>query len=163
MRQEFDLAIPELNRALQLNPNSVTDLFLAAWGKSLCGLTHEAKQHAELGLRLSPKDFDLWLGVAYLALAQASFAEENFEEAKKWGRLSIQMHARAPIRRSLMIACCAFSGDLEEAKQHATTLDSFAPNFIDNLLDGTVAFYKQPQHNELLVKGLRDAGIEENR
>ena len=106
-QREFDLAIPDFERSLSLNPNASLHLFFAAWGESLAGLTELAKEHAELGIRLSPREMDLWMGVAYLALCQASFAEENFVDAIKWGRLSIQMHAKAPIRRTLMVACCA--------------------------------------------------------
>ena len=35
------------------------NLVVMAWGESLAGLTKEAREHAELGLRLSPRDLDL--------------------------------------------------------------------------------------------------------
>ncbi|MEJ2177906.1 MAG: adenylate/guanylate cyclase domain-containing protein [Gammaproteobacteria bacterium] len=162
-KHEFDLAVNEYNLALELNPNSVTSLFSAAWGKSLCGLTAEAKGHATQGLRLSPRDFSIWLGVAYLALAQASFAEAQFDEAKKWAQLSIQMHASAPIRRALMIACSAFTGELENAAEHAKQLDLFAPKFLGSLLNGNVALYRDTPTNEKLVEGLYLAGAKGSR
>ena len=74
-RHEFDLAMAGFSLALSLNPNAVINLFFAAWGESLAGHTAMAKEHAKLGLRLSPREMDIWLGVAYLALMQASFAE----------------------------------------------------------------------------------------
>ena len=161
-RHEFDLAMADFERALSLNPNSVMNLFVAAWGESLTGHTALAKVHAELGLRLSPREMDFWLGVAYLALTQASFAEEDFEEAMKWGRLSIQMHSKAPIRRSLMVACCAYTGDLEEAVYHAKEIQTFAPDFISSVLRGELELYKMADHNNLLVEGLRKAGLSES-
>ncbi len=158
-RHEFDDAIADYRRALSLNPNSAMSLFLAAWGESLVGRVDEAREHVELGLRLSPREHDIWLGVAYLALTQASFTEHKFDEAREWGRLAIQMHSTAPIRRALVIASCAYLGDHEEAQKHVQRLNEFAPDFLPNLLNGNLEFFKAPEHNELLLQGLREAGF----
>jgi TolB-like protein len=161
LRREYDLAVADFSRAVSINPNAATTLFFAAWGESLAGLTALAREHAELGLRLSPREMDLWLAAAYLALTQASFAEEDFAEAMRWGHLSIQLHSKAPIRRALMVACCAYTGDFEQAALHADELKSFAPDFIPTLLRGDMLLYKMPEHNKLLVDGLRKAGLKE--
>jgi len=160
-QREFDLAIPDFERSLSLNPNASIHLFFAAWGESLAGLTKLAKEHAELGIRLSPREMDLWMGVAYLALCQASFAEENYADAMKWGRLSIQMHAKAPIRRALMVACCAHMGNMEEAAHHADELSVFSPDFIPTILRGELLLYRNSEHNKLLLEGLRKSGLHE--
>ena len=160
-QREFDLAIPDFERSLSLNPNASIHLFFAAWGESLAGLTKLAKEHAELGIRLSPREMDLWMGVAYLALCQASFAEENYADAMKWGRLSIQMHAKAPIRRTLMVACCAHMGNMEEAVHHADELSVFSPDFIPTILRGELLLYRNSEHNKLLLDGLRNSGLHE--
>jgi tetratricopeptide (TPR) repeat protein len=158
-RREFDQAIADFTRALSLNPNAVLNLFFAAWGESLAGLTAMAREHAELALRLSPRDLDIWLGMAYLALTQSSFAEADFEEAMKWGHLSIQLHSKAPIRRALMVASCAYTGDFEQAARHAEELKIYSPDFISTILHGDLSLYKMPEHNKLLVDGLRKAGF----
>jgi TolB-like protein/class 3 adenylate cyclase len=151
----FDEAVADYHRALDLNSNLATILSMAAWGESLAGLTKEATEHAELALRLSPKDLDMWLGESYLALLQAKFAEQDFDTAEKWGRLAVQMHTTAPIRRSLMIAICTYKGDLQGATTHAEALDSFAPAFVPAVLRGEIRLYKNAEHNELLAEGLR--------
>jgi adenylate cyclase len=161
MSQNFDLALTDFSRALDLNPNAAINLFLAAMCESLAGETSQAKEHAFLGLHLSPKERDIWLGVAYLALTQASFAEEDFEEAIKWGRLSIQMHSKAPMRRVLMVACCAYKGDFEQAAVHVAALEEFSPTYISSILRGDLLIYKTPGHNNLLLEGLRKAGMNE--
>jgi hypothetical protein len=130
-----------------------------AWCESLSGFTGEAREHAALGLRLSPRDNAIWLGTAYLALAQASFADGDFEKTRDWGKLAIQMHPKAPIRRALMIACCGNAGDLEEAGRHAAELKAFAPDFLRTIYQGEMTLYKMPEHNALLVDGLRKAGL----
>ena len=89
------------------------------------------------------------------------FMEENFADAIKWGRLSIQMHAKAPIRRALMVACCAYTGNLEEAANHADELKIFSPDFIPTILRGDLLLYRDSAHNNLLIEGLRKAGLHE--
>jgi TolB-like protein len=159
-RRDHDAAIAEYRRALDLNPNFAMNLFTMAWGESVAGLTSEAKEHAHRGLRLSPRDTDQWLGEAYLALTQATFAEGDFEETLKWGRLAIQMGSKAPIRRAMMIASYGHLGNLEPAGQHAKALKEFAPDFIPALLTGEMEAYKMPEHNALLLEGLRKAGFQ---
>jgi len=161
-RREFDQAIADFTRALSLNPNAVLNLFFAAWGESLAGLTAMAREHAELALRLSPRDLDIWLGMAYLALTQSSFAEADFKGAMKWGQLSIQLHSKAPIRRALMVASCAYTGDFEQALRHAEELKVFSPDFMPAILRGDMPLYKMPEHNKLLVDGLRKAGFKDS-
>ena len=131
-----------------------------AWCESLTGYTEEAREHAELGLRLSPRDMEFWLSVAYLALAQASFADGDFEKTKEWGILAIQMHPKAPIRRALMIASFGHTGDLEGVARQVEHLKAFAPDFLPSILCGDMTLYKMPEHNALLVDGLRKAGLE---
>ena len=160
-RGDFDAAVADFRRAFALNQNFTWNIFHMAWCESLSGFTEEAKEHVDLGLRLSPRELDLWLGVAYLALMQAHFAECDFEQAKKWGKLAIQMETRAPIRRALMIACCAYAGEFEEATRNAEFLESVAPDFIPSILRGDLTLYKLPEHNALLVDGLRKAGLTE--
>ncbi len=104
---------------------------------------------------------DIGLGVAYLALAEASFADGDFAKTKDWGKLAIQMHPKPPIRHALMIACCGHLGDLEEAARQALDLKVFAPDFIPSILRGNMTLYKMPEQNVLLVDGLRKAGVVE--
>ena len=101
---------------------------------------------------------DIWLGNAYLSLLQASFAEGDFAEAIKWGRLAIQMQSAAPIRRALMVACCAFTDDLKESHIHVRELAEFSPDFIPNVLSGSLLLYKHIEHNALFVEGLKKSG-----
>ena len=160
-RGEHDDALADYRRAFALNPNFAVNIFMMAWCESLTGFTEQAREHAALGLRLSPRDNELWLGVAYLALAQGSFADGDFEKTKAWGRLAIQMHPKAPIRRALMIASHGYLGELEEAARHAADLKVFAPDFLPIVLRGEMTFYKAPEHNALLVDGIRKAELPE--
>nr|WP_255455805.1 adenylate/guanylate cyclase domain-containing protein [Ruegeria sp. PrR005] len=157
-RHDYDAATADFRRAFELNPNFALNLFFMAWHESLVGRTEDAREHALLALRLSPRDADIWVGDAYLALAQASFAEGDFIEARRWGERAIEMTPRAPIRRALMIAAAAHLGLLEQARPHTEALADFAPAFLDSLVSGRLTLYRLPEHNALLVEGLKKSG-----
>lgn len=156
---KVDTALIDFHHALDLNPNHSLSLFYGAWGEAMAGLTTEATAHAKRALRLSPKDLDMWLGVGYLALTQAAFAEGDFEEAKKWGHLAVQMHATAPLRRALLIAACMYTHDLDGVKTHMKSLTAFAPDFVQDVLEERIKLYKIDEHNELVIGGLRASKI----
>ncbi|SDC32890.1 TolB amino-terminal domain-containing protein [Ruegeria marina] len=157
-RNDFDAATADFRRAFDLNPNFALNIFLMAWHESLVGRTEEAREHALLALRLSPRDADIWVGDAYLALSQACFAERDFDAAWRWGERAIEMTPRAPIRRALMIAAAAHLGRPEQARPHAEALAGFAPAFLDSIVSGRLTLYRLREHNALLVDGLKKSG-----
>ncbi len=71
------------------------------------------------------------------------------------------MHGNMPVRQALMIASNAYLGDLESAGRYAESLEASVPGFIDGVLSGEIEICKLPQHNALLVDGLRKAGLPE--
>jgi TolB-like protein/DNA-binding SARP family transcriptional activator len=161
-RGEYDAALSDFRHAYALNPNFAWNLFFLACAEAVTGLTEQAREHAELGLRLSPRDKEFGLGVAHMALFEAGFAEGDFEQAKAWGTRITQMHPRAKFGRALMIACCGHLGDLDEAARHAAELHSFAPDFLPSIFRGELFFYRLPEHTALLLEGLRKAGLRTN-
>ena len=146
-RREYDPAIADHLRALELNPNLALNLFTMAWSEAGAGFATEARKHALMALRLSPRDTDIWLGEAYATLELASFTESEFAEAIKWGRLAIQMHARMPARQAVMVAGYGYLEDLEAAKSHVEALKAFAPDFLRDVLSGKIEMCKLPEHN----------------
>ncbi len=58
-----------------------------------------------------------------------------------------------------MIACCVHNSNLKEAREHVDFLESFAPDFMPSLLRGDITLYSNPNHDALLVEGLRKAGF----
>ena len=148
-------AIEDLRRAVQLNPNYTEGLIYLAWAESLDGMEQEARAHVTDGLRLSPHEDERMLGVAYLALAQASFAQGQTTETRKWARKAIQMMPHAPIRRILMVASSAIAGNMKEAQEHRQLLSQFAPDFMPDLLRGKIRLFKNDEHNAHLQKGLQ--------
>lgn len=150
-------ALDDLRRGVELNPNFTRGLFTLAWAESLLGEAEAARSHVETGLRLSPREDALWLGIAYLALAQASFADGDNGETRRFARVAVQMMPRAPIRRALLISGCTHDGDMCEAREHRRILEDFAPDFLPSLIAGRVTLYGAPEINARLVEGLKAA------
>ena len=157
--REYDLALADYRRALELNPNHALNLFTMAWSEAVAGLQREARTHAERALMLSPRDNDIWLAWAYATLELASFTEGTFAETVKWGRLAIQLHGRMPARQLVMIAAYGHLRDVEAANSHIAVLRSFAADTLASVLAGKYEICKMRKHNSLLLEGLRLAGL----
>jgi tetratricopeptide (TPR) repeat protein len=158
-RRDSDAAYADYKRAFELNPNDAMNLYSMAWEESFMGLSSAAKEHAHLAFRLSPRDTDVWLGEGYLALTQATFAEQSFDQALHWGKLAIQFGPNVPIRRLLMISAEGHLGKMEYARQHFDALSQFAPRFISDVLSGAIEIYQRPEHRNLVVEGLRRTAL----
>ncbi len=87
-----------------------------------------------------------------------SFAARDYAEAVRWVELAIQAEPAVPLRRALMIACCARNGDLVRAARERATLDGFAPDFIPRLLSGDFRVFARRDDMAHLLDSLRLAG-----
>ena len=155
------MALPTCGVPTEVNPNYALALIALAFAEATTGLAQEAEAHAQLALRLSPRDY--WIGTAHLALAMAHFTLRNYDEAVRWCESAIQVTHRAPIRRALMIACSARAGDMARARSEIAVLDSFAPDFIASLFRGQNPVFTRKEDMEHLLDGLRLAGLQGDR
>ena len=153
----FVQADRDFSRAHELNPNDAFVLRFWAWCEASMGKFESAKRHALDAIRLSPKDF--FVGVSYLALAMAAFAERDIEGFEEWAEKALQAQPYAPIRRAMMIAHAAEVGNLEMLETHRTALMSFAPDFIESLFRGENQLFQKPEHMKILLDGLQKAGF----
>ena len=149
--------LADRRKAAELNPNDATAAFFLSWAEAGAGNVPRAKELAAQALRLSPKD--VWTGVAYLALAMAAFLERDLEALRKWAELAVQSQPTAPIRRVLMIAYAAESGDAELLALHRDKLTSMAPDFVSSLFRGDLSPFYDAGHMATLLASLRKAGL----
>jgi adenylate cyclase len=156
VRGEQERGLVDLRRAIEVNPNSSLSLMWLALCEAMGGSAEDARTHANLSLRLNPRDF--WIGVAHLALAMVGFLARDYAEATHWAELSIQSEPSAPFRRTIMIASSAQNGDTERAARELATLNGFAPEFIPSLFRGEVGVFRRPDDVAHLLEGLRLAG-----
>jgi adenylate cyclase len=158
-RGEYRGCLTDLRRAHEVNPNYAFALIALAFAEATMGMAQEADAHAQLALRLSPRDYGI--GIAHLALAMAHFTLCNYDEAARWCESAIQAQHRTPIRRALMIACSARAGDMARARSEIAVLDSFAPGFIASVFRGQNPIFTRKEDMENLLGGLRLAGLSE--
>jgi len=158
-RGEYSGGLADLRRAQEVNPNYAFAIIALAFAEATTGLAQEAVAHAQLAIRLSPRDYAI--GIAHLALAMAKFTQHDYEEAARWCESAIQAHHRAPIRRALMIACSARAGDMKRAGSEIRVLDSFAPGFVSSVFRGQNPVFTRKEDMKNLLDGLRLAGLSE--
>jgi len=154
---QFEQAVRDLRRAREVNPNDAFALQILSWCEASLGDAEAARKHAAEALRLSPKDY--YAGVCYLALAMVAFVTRDHAEFLDWGQRAIQAHPVAPIRRAMMIAYAAEIGDQDLVDTHLEALKDFAPDFIERLFRGEIGIFAREEHMDLLLDGLRKAGV----
>ena len=137
---KFDAAVADHERSLELNPNLAMNLFAMSWTESVVGATEDARSHALLAFRLSPREADVWLGEGQAAIAMASLLEGKHAEAVRWGNLAYQ---RQPALQTLMVAANLKLGDEKTAAHHMDLLLDFAPRFVESVLNGKMRICKQ--------------------
>ncbi|MCY7308382.1 MAG: tetratricopeptide repeat protein [Rhodoferax sp.] len=147
----------DLRRALKINPNDATVLFYLSFVEAAEGNTLRARELADEALRMSPKD--RWLGTAYMARAVCAFVERDWQALHDWADLAIQAQASHPMRRVLMIAFAAETGDQPLLQKHLGRLRAVAPDFIPNLFRGEYRALHRPQHMAELLDSLRKGGL----
>jgi TolB-like protein/protein involved in temperature-dependent protein secretion len=156
VKGEHDRGIADLQRALEVNPNSSQSLMWLALCEAMTGRDGDARTHAELSLRLNPRD--AWIGVAHVALALVHFNAREYAEAARMAELAIQSEPAVPLRRAIMIACCAQLGDQARAARELAVLNGFAPDFIASLLRGDFQVFREPEAMTNMLDSLRLAG-----
>ncbi len=156
MRGQHERGVADLRRAVDSNPNASQSLMWLAASEAMAGESEPAMVHARLGMRLNPRD--AWIGIAQLAMAMAEFCAGRFAEAAGWADLAIQSEPGVPVRRAVMVACCAHLGDRERAIRQRVELDAIAPDFLPSLLRGDIAVFRRPEDMTRLLDGVALAG-----
>lgn len=156
---KYEQAVRDFRAALEANPNDVRTMFALAWGEATLGDSGAARRHATEALRLSPKD--LWGQLGYLCLAMAAFVERDHAAFVRWGDQAVQVLPNAPIRRAMMVAYAGEISDLDMQREHLAVLQQSTPDFIASLFRGENRLFAKDEHMEILLSGLRKAGLPE--
>ncbi len=157
MAGEFSSSLADLRHAHSLNPNDATALFFLSFAEAAAGKVERAKDLATQAMRMSPRD--RWVSTAHLARAVCAFIERDMQALHDWADMAIQGQATHPIRRVLMIAFAAETGDAPLLRKHLERLQRAAPHFIASLFNGDYRPLHQREHMEMLLGSLRKAGL----
>jgi TolB-like protein len=141
-----------VDRALALNPSFARGWFLSGVIRLWAGQPDLAIEHLEASRRLSPRERT---GVPLSAIGMAYFFKRRFDEASAKLLLAIQDHPGFPAQYRSLAACYAHMGRLDEARAIIARLRAITPLVVPADLP-----YRNPEHRELFLSGLRLAAGE---
>jgi TolB-like protein/DNA-binding CsgD family transcriptional regulator len=153
-RLRHDESLANLRQAHLLNPNDVTTLRWLSWQESNFGLADEARHHAELSLRLSPRDRSIDIG--YWAVALAAYVSGDHARCLDNVRRAIALNRQFAGHYILLAACLATTGEIAAAREAVTTIMGLAPGLIESRLEGKT-YFVDPATSERYLKALRHA------
>jgi tetratricopeptide (TPR) repeat protein len=141
-----------VDRALALNPSFARGWYISGGLRCWAGQPELAIQHVEESLRLSPR---ARLGGALNVIGAAHFFRRRFNEAVPQLLLAIQEDPNFPSPYRVLAACYAHMGRLDEAREIVKRLRAITPVVVPSVIS-----YRNPEHRELFLSGLRLAAGE---
>jgi adenylate cyclase len=156
--RDFDHAIELFDRALAANPSSGIAWMRSSPTFSYIGETREARRRADIGLRLSPYDAQVFF--SYGAIALASYAAGDYEDAIHWARRSAVVNPHFMGNMRFLAASLAASGHIDEARIAGLDLLRVLPTFRAMRFAEGYAF-KDPAKRQLFGEHLVKAGLPE--
>ena len=150
--ENIDAMIALVDRALALNPSFARGWFRSGVLRVWAGQPDLAIEHIEISLRLSPRER---MGQPLVAMGQAYLVKRQFDEAAARLLLSIQDHPGYPNSYRALASCYAHMGRLDEARAIVARLRAITSQVVPSDLP-----YRNPEHRELYLSGLRLAAGE---
>jgi len=154
--RRYDDAIQRLKRAIALNRSFANAYGALGQALALVGEYAEANEQINKAIRLSPRDPFLVYWFGHLGLA--AFAEEHYDVACQWGAKIIQENPSFPGGQRLLAASYGQLGRTKEAQTALKELFLLMPGMTIDDVRKQVPF-KDPNHMERYVDGLRKAGL----
>jgi TolB-like protein len=153
-KREYEKAISEGKRAVELNPNSAWAATMLGWILRGAGRHEEALKEHERALRLDPID-------PAFALCQQSITYllmERNEEAIVTCNRVLEFAPNFVIPYIVLAVAYSSEGRMEEARLAATKIMKFQPNFSMEHYE-KILYYKNQTDKDILINGLRKAGL----
>jgi len=147
-------ALSNLRRAHELNPNDCRTLQYLAWAEFNMGLAAKAKEHAELALRLSPRDPQRY--ISHWVIAFAAFVAGSPKDGVGWARMAIEENSNFIHGYGILAACLAESGEPEAAQAAIAFLLRHDPVYVRDRLTGN-NYFGIPELGTRFTAALRKA------
>ena len=151
--EDIGAMIPLIERSLGFNPSYARGWFLSGAIRVDAGHPDIAIGHVETSLRLSPRDR---LGAHFSVIGTAHFFLRRFERAAQELLVALQEHPGHPWPYRLLASRYAHMGMLDEAREIVERLRAITPVVVPSAVP-----YRNPEHRELFLSGLRLAAGEE--
>ena len=150
--EDIEVAIGLIERCLVLNPSHARGWHWSGLLRVFAGQPELAREHFETYLRLSPRDR---LAPYLSSIGEAHFFSRRFDEAAASLLSSLERAPGFPITYRVLASCYANMGRLDEAREIVGRLRAITPVVMEG---GTR--YRNPEHRELFLSGLRLAACE---
>ena len=158
VKSEPSRPVDELNRALELNPNSSVAHGLISIALAFVGESENAITEGRLAERSSPRDPERFYW--YIGIMNPHFSEKRYEETAMAARQAIVLQSNFYGGHLILAAASAHCGRIEEAKAAMIETLKFAPRLT---LKGVRRnpLYQSEEVLERLIEGLRISGCPE--
>lgn len=156
--RQFDRGLSELERGVELNPNSAIAHVLAANGLEFAGRPADAVAHSRFALKLSPRDPLLTFYLANLGLAH--FMLHELKEAAECQKKALGLNPANLRALHRLAATQAHLGQLDEARATFQGSLTLLPSANVAFIDATYPF-RRPEDRAFFLEGLRKAGLPE--
>jgi TolB-like protein/class 3 adenylate cyclase len=158
MCRDYEVGEILVEQAVSLNPNSAFCLQMKAYVSLYLGKHEEAIEQITKVLRLNPLDPSAATSEAIMANALVLLG--RYDESLKWSAKALVRHPNWLLGMRIAVVGHALAGDLEEARRLATCMHQLDPGMrISNLREFLP--YRRPEDVELLIEGMRLAGLPE--
>ena len=141
-----------VDHALALNPSYGRGWSISGSLRVWAGQPDNAIEHVEAALRLSPR---ARVANSLSVMGRAHFFARRFNEAVPKLLLAIQEDPSNPEPYRVLAGCYAHMGRLDDAREAVARLRA-----ITSVVNPDVSYYRNAEHRELLLSGLRLAAGE---
>lgn len=155
-RREHNLAIPELEVALELNPSLAWGHYGLGAAKVFSGRAPDAIHHLETAIRLSPRDPNM--GSFLVRMADAHFFMRDYEEAIYWATKALQQPNFQWSRYAVLLSALGHLGRQDEAARVLEQVCSQRPDFSIDFVRETHLFSDSGDMQHFL-DGLKKAKV----
>ena len=144
--EDIGAAIGMIDRCLALNPSFAQGWLASGWLRLYAGQTGLAIEHFETSARLNPRA----VAAKLTGIGQAQFFNRQFEDALEkllMARLEFPIHG---MTYRFLASCYAHMGRLDDAREIVKRLREITPVVVPSIVA-----YRNPEHRELFLSGLR--------
>ena len=158
LRGKRDMAVTELRRAVELNPNCHLAYGSLGTVLSIVGEPDESIRNNEIALRSNPKDPSIFF--RYSGIAMAHFRAGRYSEASQWARKSINRKPNWRIGHAILVSSFVQLNLFEEAEG---AVDIYLENIPNEKISGLreVIHFEKSEDKHRFEAGLRKAGLPE--
>jgi TolB-like protein len=150
--EDINTMMALVDRALALNPSFARGWHISGNLRLWAGQPGCAIEHVEASLRLSPRTR---IGLPFMVIGAAHFLSRRFDDAVRDLLLAIQEFPNHPPLYRCLAACYAHMGRLDDAREIIVRLRAITPTLLPKFIP-----YRNPEHREFLLSGLRLAAGE---